>query len=139
MATDRLVPSIRHQVAAAVFAIVVGLSAFQPRFAANSADICSMACCVEEGHCCCTPARAGVAGQTRERSNSISNLQVSSPCPEGCSTGYSLSNLFSRGSLRAGNPIFQIRKTGMGSYTRLVSGWRPFESSSFPPRAPPFI
>src|SRR5262245_46617104 len=49
-------------------------------------DVCSATCCVNEGHCCCTPRHALVAGQTSGTGPSINETSLTTTCPEGCST-----------------------------------------------------
>ena len=41
----------------------------------SSADVCSMACCVEKGHCCCKPRHAYVEGQTADPNPRVAAFQ----------------------------------------------------------------
>ena len=54
--------------------------------AADSPDVCSMSCCVKEGHCCCSPRHAYVEGQLPDGRDSVGQLSLSAPCPGGCTT-----------------------------------------------------
>ena len=63
-------------------------------------DVCAMACCVEDGHCCCKPRRASVAGQSTNGKPQLASAEVVAPCPEGCLAPSSASPLFKRQALR---------------------------------------
>src|ERR1700754_3068106 len=72
----------------------------------SSIDVCTMACCVEEGHCCCKPRRPYVEGQTADGKPRIAVNEVAASCPEGCTAPSASSSLFVRQALRpAGHKI----------------------------------
>src|SRR5215471_13961231 len=53
--------------------------------AAQERDVCSAICCVNEGHCCCTPRHALVAGKASGTGPAFNETILTTPCPEGCS------------------------------------------------------
>lgn len=80
----------------AVIALLIG-SIFAPvTLAGRSSDVCSMACCVEEGHCCCSPQRAFVKGQAPDGGPTFSETELLASCPEGCANPTASSNLMMR-------------------------------------------
>jgi hypothetical protein len=93
--------------AAALLACWVSASA---ALAAQSADVCSMSCCVQEGHCCCTPHHAFVEGQGPDGRDSIGQAGLYSTCPSGCTTSHSITRFSDEDS---GQPAsLSIRLTG---------------------------
>src|SRR5262249_43792390 len=59
--------------------------------AAQSPDVCSMSCCVQEGHCCCTPHHAFVKAQRPDGHGTVATTSLSSSCPSGCTASQSIS------------------------------------------------
>jgi hypothetical protein len=86
---------------AAAFALLIGSIAAPIALAGNSPDVCAMACCVEEGHCCCSPRRALVAGQNSDGKPSLNEAEIFAACPEGCANATTSSNLLMRVAARA--------------------------------------
>ncbi|MEK6299100.1 MAG: hypothetical protein AABO41_00135 [Acidobacteriota bacterium] len=80
---------------AALFLLVAAVSA-PIALASRSADMCGMACCVNEGTCCCSPRHASVKGQTSDDKPHIGEFGVSASCPQGCTSLVRSSNLFLR-------------------------------------------
>ena len=66
----------------------------------SSDEVCAMACCVAEGHCCCKPRRAYVEGHTADGQPRLVETTVAAPCPEGCALPTNASPLFLRQALR---------------------------------------
>jgi len=48
---------------------------------AQQPDVCSMECCVAEGHCCCASQRLWVEGQDHSRIREIGSIEIESSCP----------------------------------------------------------
>src|SRR3954451_14223935 len=67
----------------------------------SSADICTMACCVEKGHCCCKPRHAYVEGQTADGKPRLAATEIAAPCPEGCAAPSASSTFLKRQALRS--------------------------------------
>ena len=85
------IPRFRAAIAAA--ALLVCWVSASAALAAQSPDVCSMTCCVEEGHCCCTPHHAYVKGQGPDGRDSLAHATLSSSCPSGCTTAQSITRL----------------------------------------------
>ena len=119
-------------------ALLIGSVSAPLALAAQSADVCGMACCVNEGHCCCSPRHSRVEGQSVDGKPSIIDpSRLSAPCPDGCVTSGRSSNVMLRAQLRAAaHQIIISVPAGIGGEQSI--GYRttvlPAESS---PRAPP--
>lgn len=68
----------------ALLAVPVSASA---SLAIGSSDVCSMTCCVKEGHCCCSPHHARVEGQITGRNAQLNQVELSNSCPSDCASG----------------------------------------------------
>src|SRR5690242_4909126 len=86
--------SLRALVAALVL-FIAAVSA-PIAFATQSADSCGMACCIKEGHCCCSPHHASVKGQIKDDKPRIGELELSASCPESCTLTTRFSKLVLR-------------------------------------------
>jgi hypothetical protein len=101
-------------------------------------DVCSMACCIADGHCCCQPRRASVKGKPRDSRPEFANAELSKPCPEGCIVSRVSTNIFSRASTQtSAHPFTLIAAVAAFSQSSL-STHDDFCLTSSPPRAPPF-
>src|SRR5260370_6920661 len=81
----------RLRAAVVAGALLVSWVSASAALAAKSPDVCSMSCCVEEGHCCCTPHHAYVKGQGPDGRDTVAQASLSSTCPNGCTTSQSIS------------------------------------------------
>jgi hypothetical protein len=75
---------VRLRALCAAVAFALGSLSAQVFLASSAQDVCSMACCVEDGHCCCNPRRASVKGQAPDANPALTEAELVSPCPEGC-------------------------------------------------------
>ena len=130
----------RHQLQAAFGALALLISAlFSPVVLATQieSDTCAMACCVEAGHCCCKPSKLTVAGQHHDGDTTLSQAEIATSCPEGCTTAHISSNLFQRDSIRpATHPfalIFSVTTHAPPMTYHLIS----VDLACIIPRAPP--
>jgi hypothetical protein len=89
----------------AVIALLLGSISVPVVLAGGSPDVCSMACCIEEGHCCCNPGRPYVKGQAPDDGPSFNQTQVLASCPEGCANSTVQFNLLTRVELRAASLV----------------------------------
>ena len=83
----------------AVFAAVLlaaGSISAQASLLTRSLDACSMACCVEQGHCCCSPRHANVREVLRPGEINVESPLISTPCPDGCAGSLPVTKLFAR-------------------------------------------
>ncbi|HVF92625.1 MAG TPA: hypothetical protein VNH22_21330 [Blastocatellia bacterium] len=103
--------------------------------AAGLSSGCSMACCVEEGFCCCN------SRDTEDRdaaaSPEIGNPKVAGRCPDDCAAPGQISRLQSRDSLRAASYIAHKESPTIFGTTQDAAPARPCGSTSSAPRAPP--
>ena len=81
-------PSVLARLRALCAALALLIAAVSPgiALATQTADMCGMVCCINEGRCCCNPGRSLVQGQTKSGLPSLSSAAVAAPCPEGCAT-----------------------------------------------------
>jgi len=97
-------------------ALLVGLVSASAALAASSQDECSMTCCVQAGHCCCSPRHAFVHGQPRGNEPELATAQISTSCPEGCATSRTSSQFHSRSAVRVAQGATEQR-TGAGFFS----------------------
>jgi hypothetical protein len=101
----RQILGARLRALCAVIALLLGSFSVPVVLAAGSPDVCSMACCVEEGHCCCNPGRPYVKGQTPDDGPVFTEPQLQNSCPEGCANSAVQFNLLTRTEPRASTLI----------------------------------
>jgi hypothetical protein len=122
----------------AALALLFGAIAAPVALASHSSDdVCTMACCVEEGHCCCKPRHAFVEGQTPDGKPRIAGTEIAAPCPEDCAASSSASPSFTRQALRpADHRINEVAALLM--HLPLIAGPAlATASNATAPRAPP--
>jgi hypothetical protein len=93
---------IRLPAACAALMLAFASLSIPASLAAGTSDVCSMACCVREGQCCCRPHHASVKRQASDGRPRISESYLASTCPEGCAAAVRSLKLLSRGHLRNG-------------------------------------
>jgi hypothetical protein len=122
----------------AALALLFGAVASPVALAGNSSgDVCAMACCVEQGHCCCKPTHAFVEGQTPDGKPRIAGTEIAVPCPEDCATRSTASPVFTRQALR---PVAArlARRAAPPTYSpQSASPALATVSAATAPRAPP--
>jgi len=76
----------RLRVTAVVFALLLGWLSPAMRLMANEPDVCSMECCVAEGHCCCAARKPFVKGHVPNADSQtvISEKELTSVCQLQC-------------------------------------------------------
>lgn len=130
---------MRLRGACALFALLIGLLSAPITLAFDSPDICSMDCCVVEGHCCCNPGHAAVKGQTPDQQDKVELAEVSAPCPEGCATPPSSSNLLFRGFVNAEGPQIPAATPAIVYSDLSFVSLKPVETGPSSPRGPPSL
>ena len=105
--------------------------------AGSSADVCTMACCVEEGHCCCKPRRARVEGQTTDGNPHVAATEVAAPCPAGCGAPSSSSFFLKRLALRPGDHSLESDATSHAHSPLSAGKSLAATGAAAAPRAPP--
>lgn len=106
--------------------------------ATDSSDVCSMSCCVNEGHCCCSPQRSRVKQLARSDRESIEIAQADQQCPDRCAVLRA-----STSSLRApirGICAVLVEPAGAEIYSFDLPGrHKPVDLASSAPRGPPAL
>ncbi|MBO0726611.1 MAG: hypothetical protein J2P52_13495 [Blastocatellia bacterium] len=76
----------RLRAAAAVFALLLSCLSPALRLMANEPDVCGMACCVAEGHCCCAKRKHFVKGHVpgEDGRPAILENELKASCPLRC-------------------------------------------------------
>jgi hypothetical protein len=123
----------------AVIALMLGFLSAQISLVSNSPDVCSMACCVKEGHCCCNPRRASVEGQAPDGKPTWAETEVVSPCPEGCANSTASFSLGTKEALRPANRLADFSRPVVCDLRPTFIAPLYVNVSSSPPRAPPFL
>jgi hypothetical protein len=128
---------IKLRAAALLLLFALGLASGPVGAATRDTGVCAMECCVEEGHCCCTPANPYVVGQARPDGDQIGETEISSPCPEGCATPVSSLKLSQRAAVRtqphAASP--SVKAVPRRQYAAIIR--ESFTAEKSTPRAPP--
>src|SRR5436853_6483264 len=124
----------------AALALLFGAIAAPVALASRSPDdVCTMACCVEEGHCCCKPRRAFVEGQRPDGKPRIAATEMATPCPEDCTAPSTASPLFTRQTLRPADHRIDRVAASLMHLLLIVSKSLAVSSVATAPRAPPFF
>ncbi|HEX5731990.1 MAG TPA: hypothetical protein VF131_04065 [Blastocatellia bacterium] len=126
----------------ALLAVAILLSGFAYApigLASDSPDVCAMVCCIEEGHCCCTPRRASVKGQMPSDNPALNEAEIVSPCPEGCTNSTTPFKLATKQALRPANRLVDLSVPAVAGLERSLVAHLYIGLSSASPRAPPFV
>jgi hypothetical protein len=135
----RLRKYAKLRAACALLALLAGWMSQPVTLAATLPDVCSMACCVNEGHCCCKPSHRYVEGQVPAGGENVSASQLSAACPEGCAAPRYSSNLLLRDSARAAIAhAFSLATRLIHSHSTALAA-KAVESCPSSPRAPPSV
>lgn len=77
----RQLQKINLRAASALLIFLLGWSALPVALLAQEPDVCSMECCVAEGHCCCASQKLWVEGQDHSGIREIGSTEIESSCP----------------------------------------------------------
>jgi len=89
--------SARMRALCAALILLLGWLSVPASLAAIEPDVCSMECCVTQGHCCCTPHHARVKGEIPgDRDEITEPSELTSPCPSKCAATLTTSQTLSR-------------------------------------------
>jgi hypothetical protein len=124
----------------ALCAVAILLSGFVSApisFATTSPDVCAMVCCVEDGHCCCTPRRASVKGQMPGDDPVLHEAEVVSPCPEGCTNSTASFKLATKEALRPSNRAADLAAPSLYATNQTAVAHLHVGLNAASPRAPP--
>jgi hypothetical protein len=121
-----------------VAAILLSALAAPVTLATDASDnVCAMACCITDGHCCCKPARPFVKGKLPGGEKSFQNTELSRSCPDGCTTSQASFKIQTRASVRAAIHQFRFISAIIIAY-QSPSFERKGVCRYTSPRAPPF-
>jgi len=123
----------------AAFGLLLGAIAAPVALASNAADVCAMACCVDEGHCCCTPRRAHVEGEATSDNPSLTGNEVSTPCPEGCTLPSASVNFIARDALRGSTYTIHFMQAAVIGCAAIIPKHGVVQVAASTPRAPPHL
>jgi hypothetical protein len=139
MKTTRQSRLMRLRALVAAIALLIGSASAQAALAVNRLDVCSMDCCVEQGHCCCSPGHAFVKGQALGERPVITESKLSAPCPDGCATSLSSSLAQLKAVARSGQARLDLGHSivSKSDGERALYDFIRQESSS--PRGPPAL
>lgn len=74
----------RFRVTALLVALLAAPVSASINLTTGSSDVCSMTCCVNKGHCCCSPQHARVKQLASSTCKYAEAVQSDEQCPEGC-------------------------------------------------------
>ncbi|HEY7544719.1 MAG TPA: hypothetical protein VID27_07545 [Blastocatellia bacterium] len=100
-------------------------------------NVCAMLCCVEDGYCCCKPARPFVKGEMPKGEESFAKGEIFRPCPDGCTNPPPTSKIQLRADVRAAIHQFRFTAAIVTSYQSFSYRRKDVYRYSSP-RAPPF-
>ena len=121
----------------AVIALLIGSISAPVALASSASNVCSMACCVEEGHCCCSPARASVKGRASDGRPSLSETEILAACPEGCANSTASTNLLMRTAIRAARCSVVLSAPATVCSEQIATDHLSIDLDSSPLRGPP--
>ncbi|MBS1790698.1 MAG: hypothetical protein JST85_23475 [Acidobacteria bacterium] len=103
---------------------------------AQQSDVCSMECCVAEGHCCCAAPKLWVEGQNHGGIREIGSPEIhaSCPCPAMPASGV---KTFSRQTMRVLAQEFADETASSPIQWTRPSRYRSLRFTPKSPRAPP--
>jgi hypothetical protein len=128
----------RLRAATAVVALLAAWTAAQASLVGSTPDVCSMSCCIEVGHCCCTPRHASVKVQHKNGGPAVQGVELSRQCPDACATGQFASQQVSRETNSANHSWIDAPDSPVtGPEQPANTGARVLLAS--PPRAPPLL
>ena len=129
-------PALKLQAAGALLAVLLSWTSTPLALTGALRDVCSMPCCVSQGHCCCSPRHAHVAGEPQDDDDSIRASEISESCPQGCAPSSS-STSYLRDLVRGASRALVLADSAVSESLRPPIARDLIASRSFSPRAPP--
>jgi len=137
MTASSHISTSKLRAAIAAVALLACWMSVSAALAAQSPDVCSMTCCIQEGHCCCTPHHAYVKGQGPDGRDAFVQATVTSTCPGGCTTSQSISRVsFDDPGAAPGHSVWLVGST-LNSTVESVDIRAVNRDLSDDPRGPP--
>ncbi len=78
---QRVLRQINLKAAGTLLIFLLSWAAAPAALLAQQPDVCSMECCVAEGHCCCAAPKLWVEGQDHGGIREIGTTEIESSCP----------------------------------------------------------
>ncbi len=128
---------LKLRAACVLLAIALGWIAASVDLILPSPNVCSMACCVTEGHCCCTPHLPFVKGQSEDGRDKIAATSLLPSCPEGCVTPQAATFLNLRDGDHTASYALDISCSAADRTDRFIITSDSVWSRPSSPRAPP--
>jgi hypothetical protein len=123
----------------ALVVLATGWLAAPVALATQTGEVCAMACCIEDGHCCCSPALPFVKGQKDGDKAGFHDGVVQEPCPDGCTTATISIKTQARGSVRAAIATANLGARAPVRLQNRIIGFDAFRAAPSSPRAPPAL
>ncbi|MCI0489887.1 MAG: hypothetical protein L0229_25120 [Blastocatellia bacterium] len=131
-------PYARLRALVALLMLVAGWASTPAALINGPPPVCSMACCIEEGFCCCNPAQPYIEGRIPQDEQRIYGEQIANTCPDGCATPQSSNFPVSRDTARAAaHTDFSIPVVSKQKPLQFIRG--PVERGPSSPRSPPLV
>ncbi|HKY03837.1 MAG TPA: hypothetical protein VJQ56_03050 [Blastocatellia bacterium] len=132
----------RLRVFCALVVLATGWLAAPVALATQTSEVCAMTCCIEDGHCCCSPALPLVKGQKTDGQEAgdkagLYNLAIQERCPEGCATSTISTKTQARGSIRAAVTTSDLEARAPARSQNRIVGFDELRAAPSSPRAPP--
>lgn len=121
----------------AALLLLFGCIASPLALALTPVDVCTMECCIEEGHCCCSPHHTYVEGQLPDGRDAFNNSVLSTPCPSKCATTMTQSPSAIRHIEFTQARFIEFSFSALPIRRTVFLKTNPFALRESPPRAPP--
>jgi hypothetical protein len=129
---------INLRAAGALLIFLVAWSALPVAMLAQESDVCSMECCVAEGHCCCATHKPFVEGHDYSGVREIGSAEDESPC-QGLAALPSGVKILSRQLTTAGAHLSAPEAPAQRIFRRGENFYRSLRFSPDSSRAPPSL
>lgn len=133
---ERTAQLLRLRAACALLIFLISGPMAQLATASSTSVNCSMACCIEDGFCCCNPHDEDHAAAD---SPEIEGAQLVRQCPNDCAAPGQVSKLQSRDSLRAASCVAAFGGAEIFRLDQNIAPARTYGSARSAPRAPPAL
>ena len=127
----------RLRVFCALVVLATGWLTAPVALATQTSEVCAMACCIEDGHCCCSPALPFVKGQKSGDKAGFYDEVVQERCPDGCATSTISIKTQARGSIRATITSTDLGARAPACLQNRIIVLDAFRAAPSSPRAPP--
>lgn len=131
-------PNARIRALAVLVMFAAGWASTPAALINGPPPVCSMACCIADGYCCCNPTQPYVEGQIPQDEQRIYRKQIVNDCPDGCATSQFSNFPVSRDTARAVAHT-DITTSVQSKQESLLFTRGPVERGPSSPRSPPLV